>query len=246
MKTILFFLILTTIISCSQTKDIQSDEKIKQEEFISSAKMYQRNDLPFQQFNPSIQFLTPKEMPGKTMEELINEQQEFNKSSGLPDNTNFHEWSASHTLNDALILYKTYSLNNSRHVYINTFKQYGGWLILTKMNLLSNGTNENIALVVKNLIDARYKGYGLLYYTLNQLHENNYDENKISSWAHEIVANVVEDDNLQNLDVNKLQIKNAPVIAKDQMEKLFKNFIENKRREKNIYLEKIKGFIAAK
>lgn len=243
MKALIYLLILSILVSCSRAKDIQSDQQEKQEEFISSAKMFQRNDLPYHQFNPSIQFLTPKELPGKTMEGLIREQLDFIKASGLPDNTNLHEWSSSHTLQDALHIYKTYSYTNANHIYINSFKQYGGWLILTKMNLLSTGTEEDIAVVVKSLIDANYKGYGLLHYTLNQLNENNYDRRKISLWAQIIVNNAKEDDVLQDLDLNKLQLQNAPAVAKAPMEKLFRNFVENKRKDKTIYLEKISGFM---
>jgi len=247
MKIFFYFLMFFSLVSCSQTKDVQSDHQKKQEEFIASAQMFQRNDLPYQKFNPSVQFLTPKEFPEKTMDVLIQEQQEFIRQSGLPNNANFHEWVSSHTINEALSIYNNYSSNNSKHIYINSFKQYGGWLILTKMNLLSSGTNKNVSEILNSLIQANYKGYGLMYYTLNQLNENNFDKSVISAYAKLIVKNANEDkDNLSDLDLNKLSLRNTQMTTKAPLENLLKNFIENKRKDKTLYLDKIQGLIDTK
>jgi uncharacterized short protein YbdD (DUF466 family) len=247
----LFFLLnlffLTLLFGCKQTKEIQSDDQQKAEEFILSNKAFQQNNLAYQQFTPSVKFYTKQEIPGKSNEQLLNEQRAFIKISGLPDNTNYYEWAASHTMDDALVTYKTFSNENKNAEYIRTFNQYGGWLILTRLHLLSTSNLTEINNVLQKMIESEYSGFGLIDYTLNYLRENGYDKIKISGLAEKALLNAAnpKNDQLSTTDINKIQVgtKQNPIPGQKDIEQLLKDHLNKKQQEQTVYLEKIKMYV---
>lgn len=98
----------------------------------------------------------------------------FIASSGLPLEAGFPTWSKQHSVDEAVELCKSFIASHQDHKYINVFKQYSAWLLITRYKMLSpyTGENENVEYLTVNLIDAKYKGYNLLYCCLQYMKDN--------------------------------------------------------------------------
>lgn len=123
----------------------------------------------YQTLNPSVRFYIE---PDSKIPD-IESQNLFISKSGLPLRLDFFEWQKDHDLSQAISLYTSYIEKHANDKYINTFRQYQGWLLLTHYDLLSTNTRENEVLIItKELIRSKYTGYGQLYHALNYLIQN--------------------------------------------------------------------------
>ncbi len=87
-------------------------------------------------------------------------------------------------------MYKQFCLSNKDHDGLFVFKQYGPWLILNKLKLLSQSDDkslQNIKYLTDELISAEYTGFGLLNYSLEHLLRNNYDKTSVAFLTSKIV-----------------------------------------------------------
>ncbi len=246
MKTqILLILIVCFSISCSQSKDVQSSFEKEKAQLIAESEGINRKDLPYQQFSPSIQFLTPKEKPGKTMQQLINEQKLFISKSGLPDITEINSWVVKHSYQDATNLYFNYIQTYKDHEYISTFKQYGGWLILNKLKLLSTTNMSLIASVTETMADGKYPGYGLLYSSLEYLKNNNYSTTEVKRIAKTILSYSTSGYDYNQTDPNSVKVQGLPPNLSGKIEESVKNHYIQKKEEQTLYLTKIQALAAS-
>ena len=209
-KLILFLVIAIIISSCNRTKDI-SVAKTDNEIFISSAKFFSDSSLIYQTFKPFVKFKTTGEIPHKNQTQLLKEQEEFIANSGLPNHKNISLWIQNHSLNDAINSYVNYIKENQQHIYINSFKQYGSWLILTKLKLLSTTDEKSIAYFTNELISTHYIGFDILLYNLNKLDALQYNKSEIKSMAKNILDYAKPlNDKMQIVDTDKIQFHINP------------------------------------
>lgn len=209
-KLIISLGIVIIISSCNRTKDI-SLAKTDNEIFISSAKFFSDSSLPYQTFKPFVKFKTTSEIPHKNQTQLLKEQEELITNSGLPNHKNISLWIQNHSLNDAINSYVNFIKENQKHIYINSFKQYGSWLILTKLKLLSTTDEKSIAYFTNELISTNYIGFDLLLYNLNKLDALQFSKPKINSMAKSILDYAKQLNNkMQKVDTSKIQFHHNP------------------------------------
>lgn len=106
-------------------------------------------------------------------------QNDFIASSGLPLEAGFYSWSKEHSAADAVGLCRNFIAAYRNHKYINVFKQYSAWVLITRFNMLANISESNVQDVeylTKNLVDSKYEGYQLLYYCLKFVKQNEANE----------------------------------------------------------------------
>ena len=175
MKPILFFAIVSMLImACKQTESVSSNpSQSAMEKWKANAAFMSSADYEYQKFPPHVQF--KKEEGNGDGNGYIQKQNRFIASSGLPTVSNMLEWTKTKTVAQTKALYLSFKANHFDHSYISVFKQYQGWLHLTRLGILSNTDEESLAftrLLTQDLIATQYKGYGLLYYALKHLKDH--------------------------------------------------------------------------
>ncbi len=197
--------------------------------------------VPYQQLAPQVKFYTDLQS-GKIDTREIHI---FIKSSGLPLEPEFEEWSDTHTLQEAIQLFDAYSISESNNKYINTFKQYEGWLLLTHYDLLSTnseGTVDNVKLILNRLIEAKYEGYGLLYYALDYLRSKDESSSVISNFASRIIESSTSSSNPNHTTLAETDVRTNGKPLPPGLLDMVNKHIEQKSA-KNTYLEQIRTFL---
>jgi len=189
MKKIFILAIAIQLVSCKSEKETINPDLVEAEKIKNNMIAFSIKDEEYSKFPAYIKFLNEKELK-ENNQGLIAERKAFVESSGLPNSTNFLDWKSSHTINDAIEIYKQFCFSNKDNNGLFVFKQYGPWLILTKLKLLSQSDDkslQNIKYLVDELISAEYSGFALLHYSLDFLLKNNYDKNSIAFLTAKVV-----------------------------------------------------------
>lgn len=248
MKQITLFLLSCFLIIACKQENITTNIPNKAEELKNNIDKTQVRTqarsytaiAPYQQLAPQVKFYIDP-ISGKMD---TREQHTFIKNSGLPLEPEFEVWSDTHTLQEAIHLFDNYSNMQGNNKYINTFKQYEGWLLLTHYDLLSansEGSVDNVKLILNRLIEAKYEGYGLLYYTLDYLRSKDESSSVLSNFASKIIESSTSSSNphttLAETDVRN-NGKPLPPGLLDMVNKHIKQ-----KSAKNTYLEQIRTFL---
>ena len=250
MKRIIFFTFcLSLLYSCKQEKLSVSDnaEQLKAE--VNAAETALR--LPkeeYQTWSPQIKFVTDTDK--RSMD--VEGQKIFIQSSSLPLDPEFSTWSTTHAPSDAVSLYKEFVLKQKSHIYLNVFRQYEAWLLLTHYNMLSSSSNKSIKpddskYLVSQLIEAKYKGYQLLAYSLKYLEIHKLTTVKeLDLYAKQIVDNVnTTNSTAASKPLTESDIKtNGKPLPPGAMEMI--NKYRDQQASQNVYLEQIRGYIVSK
>ncbi|PZX63711.1 hypothetical protein [Hydrotalea sandarakina] len=238
---LLFFAVVLIMAACHQTKMVQSSDEQKIAAFKSAASFAADNSLPYQQFTPSVQFVSSLQIPSKTNETLIEEQKAFIVSGGLPGMQELKEWAELHTPLEAYNIYEKFIQANANHPYINTYRQYGGWLILSRLKLLSTQNTNEIFAVLQQLVQSQYEGYGLLNYTLQYLRNQHMDEQKLVATAKQIMAYAPTNINLKEKIYVKGSFSGADEMPmKKQVDSLVQRYNRQKIAENEFAYQQIK------
>ncbi len=161
-----FFLIL--IFSCKQKEYlIDANAQKLQQQAIDYQHYQQANTGAYQSLPAFVAYYRDSGQPAPA----FAIQNDFIASSGLPLQADIVEWSQHHSIDEAVALCKAFIEHNNTHPYLNTFKQYSGWLLMTHYHLLDEGSanQQTVLYLLNNLAEARYKGYQLLYLGLRYL-----------------------------------------------------------------------------
>ena len=232
----LFFLSVIFFLGCKESQEITTDQQAINN-FKSSAQMATTQRSDYESFTPGVKFITQKEQPNKTTEVLIQEQKAFILASGLPDVKDVPSWLEKHSVNDAVQLYFEYENLNQGHQYLSVFLQYEGWLILTKMHLLQTGTDKQIYDVLSTMINAGYKGYGVINYSLNLLKNHGFDNIKVKAAAQQILNQSADPKPIPDSAVS---ISTLPPFARREIEQKVNSYYRQQAEDYN-YLNNIKA-----
>ena len=169
-KNLIPGLFFVALFACHAEKNVQIPEPAAQNENLAHLQR-QQNEVAaesYDAFPAYVQFAVGED--GRSFDPEA--QKQFLASGELPLETGFYDWAKKHSAAESLAIYNEFIRQNASHPWINVYRQYYGWLMLTRHKLLSTGNEETtnaVAQIVSNLVDARYEGYGLLYYALNYL-----------------------------------------------------------------------------
>lgn len=170
------------VYGCAGEKEMPSQNHEKDLNSIASSQVYFQTERSYQSFPSYVS------MADKSVNQYAESQRrrDFLKDAGLPDATEFATWKGGYTLSESIALYKKRKDEFQEHTFINTFKQYGSWIILTKMDLLSTNRIEDILYFTNELIDAEYGGMQLLAYAIQNLSQQGINSSKVSEMARRI------------------------------------------------------------
>lgn len=185
---VVIVVISVNTLSCKQEHYVTDNQREIKQSVEKNREESERNLVAnYQKLSPQVKFIRNIDNP----ESGYLAQQAFISSSGLPLEPQFYSWVASNSQKTAVDLYKQFITDHSSHEYIMVFKQYEGWLLLTHFNMLSNsdgGPASDIEFILKQLIDSKYQGMALMYYTLDYLKRNKMiDASSIKKYAAEII-----------------------------------------------------------
>jgi len=176
-----FFYLLLASSSLFSFCNNDRDVKFNYKEFILKT--------DYRKFPPYIKFNLDRDLATRQIQ--VKDQMNFVVSSGFPYLEKVEEWSGKYNWEYADSLYKKFISSNIHHPSIDVFRQYGSFVILAKTTLLDEkGKNEKVVQTTKfyvtELMQTKYKGYGLLLYGIAKLNELNYDKKSIKTIAAEI------------------------------------------------------------
>jgi hypothetical protein len=237
------FITAIVLLGCKTEKEIANAETADAENLKLNMTAFAANSEEYSRFSPYIQFLTESEIKDNK-QGLISERKQFVESADLPKPSNLIDWKNTHSIDDAITNYKTFCTENINNQSLFVFKQYGPWLILTKLKLLSQTdakSLDNIYLLLNEMSSVEYPGFGLLNYSLNHLLINKYPKEKISILCEKIVSSVnkaisTKESNWSKDDIQKQLSPNLPQEMKDKIA----NFIISGDKENLAYLDNIK------
>jgi hypothetical protein len=151
------------------------------------------------------------------------------------------EWAELHTPLEAYNIYEKFIQANANHPYINTYRQCGGWLILSRLKLLSTQNTNEIFAVLQQLVQSQYEGYGFLNYTLQYLRNQHMDEQKLVATAKQIMAYAPTTINLKEKIYEKGSFSGADEMPmKKQMDSLVQRYNRQKIAEIEFAYQQIK------
>jgi hypothetical protein len=202
----------------------------------------------YQSFAPMIPF-SGSSMKSEDFPIEVKMKKEFYRKSGLPDETNLYEWKQNNKIEKAISLFKKYNEDNSLSKDIVFFRQYGSWIILTKLELLSENSPaalEAIFYFTDILAKSNYQGFQLLHYSLNYLHENNFSESKIKSLGKFIIdyANGIKTKGPNISSDSSIQLQYVSGRRLDSREEQFiRNYFNQQYSHNNSSIAKIEELI---
>lgn len=188
---------------------------------------------PYQKLPPLVQFHTSD---GKNLTDKEG-QDRFLFGSALPAVPAEFEWKKKHSIDEAMDIYRKYCNENRTHPYLDVYQQYYGWLLITRYDMLSDTSKQNMAnvgLLIENMIEAKYTGYQLLYYSLSFLKASSPYEKTVKQFA----AAIEQYGKLDTSHVNAQNyLKNPEKTGNSMMDDAFHKYYTQK-------LENQKGFDA--
>lgn len=184
-KSTLVILLASAILSgsCKSEHDAASSDQMMLEQIEKSTKDFTDKSVAYRQFPAEVSFFPAETAPEKIPAE-IQSRKLFIRQSGLPDESNVTEFKRTKSVQIAFDRYKNYMVHNAGSRYLPTFRQYGAWLILTRLDLLSLKERNDLSLIyglINELVQSGYRGYQLISFGLKHLHENGFDKEKISA-----------------------------------------------------------------
>lgn len=193
----------------------------------------------YQLVQPHVKFYRNESNPQLGFQLQMN----FIEQSGLPLQPQFFPWSESNNVNKAMDLYKNYIKTETNHAYINVFRQYQGWLLLTHYSMLSpnsKSSGKDVSYILDQLIISKYEGYELIYHTLEYLKKINISKEDLSSYAKQIFAYAKESEQQKRPGLNDLKTGGKPVDP-EIIEMVNKHLRE--KNQAHTFLNKIQQFL---
>lgn len=213
-KHYFYYVMLILIASCKPADKVASNDAEKVGLMKKSITDFSDTATEYRSYPAVVQFFDPN-----TIEEspriLIERKKVFISSSGLPNETNIYQWKQNYTIEDAVNLYTKFKERNFNSPDITVFKQFASWLILTRLDLLSRTSVKDlnyIAMLVADLVETKYEGYQLLYYSLQHLERNHYTKHNENA---QMACAILEYGNQEYNRVAVVQ-QNAPTTGKQK------------------------------
>lgn len=193
MKPSNYFIGIILLLSACKQQEMVVDKNAQAFE-----KKIEETQIMSQQLNKDYQKLSPGvKFHRDNNEAPLNPQSQFLfiAESGLPLEQDFFEWQKSHSQQEAVELYESYIEKQKGHKYLNTFKQYQGWLLLTRFDMLSNpASTQAVDYIVSELIESKFENYGLLYYSIAYLNENKANSKEKIKYSFEKISDYAKND----------------------------------------------------
>lgn len=236
------------IISCKTQNEVpKTNEQLLDQVHQSMKSFGDNSSTEYRGYPAEISFFDPVS-DANDPQLAILKRKEFIKQSGLPDETNIFEFQKTKPISLAFSLYTNYINQNLENPYTKTFKQYGAWLILTRLDLLAQSNPDDLKMIcslTEKLVETEYSGYQLLSYNLNKLYTNKFNRNKIKTLSSAILQYAEE----SSKTVQKMK---SPVVKTKTPEKplppsimeRLKSYNENKDQNRQNALTQIKELVA--
>ncbi|MBS1621883.1 MAG: hypothetical protein JST10_01440 [Bacteroidetes bacterium] len=240
-RTVLVLTIVFALfVKCKPEIESQSGQI---EEIRKSMKDFGDKSTEYRSFPIEISFFDP--VVDRTNPTIaIQNRKSFIKQSGLPDDANIDEFKRTKSIEFAFNLYKGHIFKNSKSPYLKTFKQYGAWLILTRLDLLAQNSAHDVEMtyeLTRNLAETNYEGFQLLSYSIKHLYLNKFNSKKLEELGN-VVLNYAS-------TIKKVAVEQPNAIEKPQkplppeiMESL-KRYIENKEKDRLAAINQIEELV---
>lgn len=237
---IILAIVFTLFVKCKSEIESQSGQI---EEIRKSMKVFGDKSTEYRSFPIEVSFFDPvadKNNPTIAIQNGKN----FIKQSGLPGDANIDEFKKTKSIDFAFTLYKDHIFKNSKSPYIKTFKQYGAWLILTRLDLLAQNSEYDVEMtyeLTRNLAETNYEGFQLLSYSVNHLYLNKFNSKKL-----EELGNVILD---YARTIKKVTVEQPIAIEKSQkplppeINESLKKYIENKEKNRLAAINQIEELL---
>jgi hypothetical protein len=155
----------------------------------------------------------------------------FMKGSSLPNELSILEWKKKHSITEAMNVYKEYIEKNRDNQYLDVFQQYAGWLMITKLDMLSDTSCTNVGYVdtlLSDLVKTRYSGYKLLYYCLLYLKNYSCAKAKVNEYAFSIIDYGLKDSSFNDSMKKYAEEPSSDDPTKDVIRKYYVQKVENR------------------
>lgn len=237
-------IILATVFTLFVKCKPENDSRYSQiEEIRKSMKDFGEKSTEYRSFPIEISFFDPV-VDKNNPKIAIQNRKNFIKQSGLPSDADIDEFKKTKSIDFAFKLYNDYISKNPQNPYLKTFKQYGAWLILTRLDLLAQNSEYDAEMtyeLTRNLAETNYEGFQLLSYSINHLYLNKFNTKKLRELGNAIL----------NYAKTLEKVTVEPPIAKEGSSKplppeiigSIKRYNENKEKNRLAAINQIKELV---
>jgi hypothetical protein len=229
------------LFSCKTNNEVQADQK-KIEEIRQGMQVFSSKSTEYRSYPSEVSFFDPSK-DASNPQIAIQRRKTFIKNSGLPDETNIVEFKKNNSFGNVFFLYKKYLKDNAGSLYLETFRQYGAWLILTRLDLFASSSVDDLAIIYELLTElaySNYQGLQLLSYGVEHLYRNDFSKAKIKSLCTSILLYA----NMDNLTSKIQQPADNPGVSQKPLPpeilESVKNYQENREKNMKVAIQEIK------
>ena len=164
------FLLVASVFSLFAVSSCQENgSESKEEKLVETV-----DQIPeYRKLPPYVQFYIPE---GERIKgDSIRAQEAFVEASGLPLSRTVKNWMQGDSASRAKEMYESYVQSNKDHRYMDFYRQYAGWVLISRTGLLERDDTAALQFtkqLLYDMLESKYIGFGLVYFTANHLREN--------------------------------------------------------------------------
>jgi hypothetical protein len=230
--------------NCKSETEIPKASQQQLEQVQSSMKDFTNKSTEYRSFPIEVAFFD-QERDANNIQLGIQNRRAFIKMSGLPDESNIDEFKKAKTTTYAYGLYLNFITKNSTNPYLKTFKQYGAWLLLTRLDLLAQSSFPDLQMIyalVGNLTETQYEGYQLLGYAINHLYSHQFDKKKIKTLCTDILSYANDSSPKAKMEQPNISPSERPLPP--EIQQSIKKYNDNKEKNKQEMLSQINNLLS--